>query len=352
MSGALRQGLRSTMPSVLGRGGPSVFRTVAAKSALIPRQQLLQSQRRTFLASASLARKQASESSPSVQMSKGVDHANGLVNFRIPQTFVPPDWKLYISQPSNFATLYWAGVKSRFTEFMAEISVRIQSKKGWLGKARFKPNRKALLPLAKNMHYEMLEATASADMTTLRRILTRANLDEVESLIAHRPRGQKCKWELLSYQGRPRVTSHKVVIIPGTNTYVRQAVVTIRSRQRFTWMQAGNDDTPVAKSINNIDTTGKNVRRRVRTVKETGSSAVQKPPTVVEKDVKENVVLMATMDPKSYATSEWRIFGFLPDTTLHGWKKENALMDRAASASKAESKQLKKLKRKEEAAKK
>ena len=232
---------------------------------------------------------------------------------------------------------------------MADISVSLQSKKGWLGKARFKPNRKALLPMAKNMHYEMLEATASADMTTLRRILTRAHLDEVETLITHRPRGQKCKWELLSYQGRPRVTSHKVVIIPGTNTFVRQAVVTIRSRQRFTWMAAGEDETRATKSINGIDAANnKNVRRRTRPAKEQGA-VVQKPPTVVEKDVKENIVLMSTMDPSTYKTSEWRIFGFLPDTTLYNWKSESALMEKATKASQDEDRQPKKLKRKEQA---
>ncbi|EFX03336.1 hypothetical protein CMQ_3265 [Grosmannia clavigera kw1407] len=248
------------------------------------------------------------EMSPSVGMAQmNATRTASLISFRIPHTFVPPPMTQYLSSPGTFAKLFWYRLKTRATDAMSELSVRLQSKPGFFQGGRFKPHKKALVPMAQTMHAQMLEATAAGDTATLGRLLTHSHMDEVAGLIARRPRGRRCQWELLSYQGRPRLVDSKVVMIPGpTSTYIRQIVVSIRSRQRFTWF----DD---------------------RTAKPgTGPSPLPAPSlSVVEKDAKENVVLVASLDRSTWETSEWRIFGFMPETTVESWEDEVRLVDQA-----------------------
>lgn len=221
-----------------------------------------------------------------------------------------------MSQPAVFAKMYWWGLKSRLSDFFAEFSLRMQSKPAFFKGAIFKPNLKAIPALAKNMHYQMLEATASGDLKTLRRLLTTSHLDEISGLISRRPRGQRCQWELLSYKGKPKLTSHKAVMIPGPQPiYIRQAVVTIQSRQRFTWT---TDESASAA------TTPKSRRKTAA-----AAAAAAKPapaPRVVEKDVKENIILVAMLDKQTWETADWRIFGFIQDTTPESWLNENELV--------------------------
>lgn len=243
-------------------------------------------------------RRRSDMSSPTVGMAQMTAmRGPAMISFRIPNTFVAPSWRQYFGQPATLAKLLWYRTKSRVSDALSELSVRLQSKPSFFRAARFKPNKQALVPLAKTMHYQMLEATAAGDTATLSRLLTNSHLDEVASLIARRARGSRCQWELLEYRGRPRLVDSKLVMIPGpVATMVRQAVVSIRSRQRFTWTD-----------------------ERGRTE-----------PSVVEKeDVRENIVLVAALDRKTWETSEWRIFGFLPETTVESWEDEIQLMDRA-----------------------
>ena len=224
----------------------------------------------------------------------------------------------YLSQPSTFAKMFWWGLKARFSDYFAELSVRLQSKPSLLKGAVFKPNRKAIGPMTKNMHYQMLEATAAGDLRTLRRLLTMTHFDEIAALVARRPRGQRCQWELLAYQGKPKIVSSKIVMIPGpVPTYIRQVVVTIRSRQRFTWTM---DEAAAAGS-------GSASRRRAAaSSSSSAASAAPAPPRVVEKDVKENIVMVATLNRTTWQTLDWRIFGFMTDTTPESWQHEHELV--------------------------
>lgn len=225
-----------------------------------------------------------------------------------------------MSQPAVFAKLYWWGLKNRVSDYFAELSLRMQSKPGFFKGAIFKPNKKAILPLAKNMHYQMLEATAAGDLKTLRRLLTTSHLDEISGLVSRRPRGQRCQWELLSYKGKPKLTSHKAVMIPGAQPiYIRQAVVTIQSRQRFTWTM---DESAAATAPNNKS------RRKTNAAAATAKPAPE--PRVVEKDVKENMILVAMLDKQTWQTADWRIFGFIQDTTPESWLNEQELVMEAS----------------------
>lgn len=227
----------------------------------------------------------------------------------------------YLSQPSVFAKMFWWSLKARVSDYFAELSVRMQSKPSFLKGAVFKPNRKAIPPMAKNMHYQMLEATAAGDTATLRRLLTTSHLDEIAGLISRRPRGQRCQWELLSYKGKPKIANNKIVMIPGpVPVYIRQVVVTIRSRQRFTWTM---DEVAAAGAQ------GNNKARR----KAAAAAAAANPPReprVVEKDVKENVIMVAMLDRTTWQTADWRIFGFISDTTPESWLQENDLVTSAS----------------------
>lgn len=235
------------------------------------------------------------------------------------ETFVSPGLTQYISQPATFAKMFWWGLQTRARDYMAELSMRIQSKPSFFTGAAYKPNKKAIGPMAKNMHYQMLEATAAGDLPTLRRLLTTAHLDQISGLIARRPRGQKVKWELLSYKGKPTIANNKVMMVPGpAPMYIRQVVVTIRSRQRFTWTQ---EDATAAN-------VGNGNRRKAAAAAATAKPAAE--PRVVEKDVKENVILVAVLDRSTWKTTDWRIFGFIEDTTPESWLKENELVTSAS----------------------
>ncbi|KAL1890859.1 hypothetical protein Sste5346_008000 [Sporothrix stenoceras] len=256
------------------------------------------------------------EMSPSVHVSRLKEtRPSAMISFRIPQTFVAPSLGQYVSQPAVFAKMAWWGLKARVSDYFAELAVRMQSKPGFFKGAIFKPNKKAIPPMAKNMHYQMLEATAAGDVKTLRGLLTTAHLDEISGLISRRPRGQRCKWELLSYKGKPKIKSNKVIMIPGPMPmYIRQVVVTIQSRQRFTWTM---DEAATAAGVQ-----GGKARRK------TSAAAATPPPAprVVERDVKENVIMVAILDRQTWQTADWRIFGFIQDTTPESWLNENELV--------------------------
>ncbi|CAK7218160.1 hypothetical protein SEUCBS140593_003451 [Sporothrix eucalyptigena] len=309
MAGVLRQPLlrsRAATPFFLL---PSQA-TLQPGALLAVRQQI-----QTRQAHIRRSRNANAEMSPSVSMQQIQDERPSfMISFRIPETFVAPPLGQYMSQPAMFAKMFWWGLKARVSDYVAELSVRLQSKPSFFKGAIFKPNRKAIGPMAKNMHYQMLEATAAGDVRTLRRLLTMSHLDEISALIARRPRGQRCTWELLSYKGKPKIASTKVVMIPGAMPmYIRQVVVTIRSRQRFTWTQ---DETAVAGANNN------KARRRGAAA----PTAEPAPPRVVEKDVKENVILVATLNRQTWQTHDWRIFGFIQDTTPESWLHEHELV--------------------------
>ncbi|CAK7224729.1 hypothetical protein SCUCBS95973_005616 [Sporothrix curviconia] len=325
MAGVLRQPLLRSRASM-----PFSFLSSQSQAASMTVRQTIQKRQ----AHGKRARSNPGSMSPSLSMAQMKDERpSALINFRIPETFVPPNMGQYVSQPGTFAKMFWWGLKARFSDYFAELSVRLQSKPSLFKGAMFKPNRKAIGPMTKNMHYQMLEATAAGDLRTLRRLLTMTHYDEIAALVARRPRGQRCQWELLSYKGRPTIVSNKIVMIPGAMpTYIRQVVVTIRSRQRFTWSM---DEAAATGGASGGGASGGGANRRRANASASASAqaaaATPAPPRVVEKDVKENIVMVATLNRSTWQTLDWRIFGFMTDTTPESWQLEHDLV---ASSSK------------------
>ncbi|OAA53481.1 hypothetical protein SPI_09409 [Niveomyces insectorum RCEF 264] len=241
-------------------------------------------------------RRRPLEMSPTARMSQMNAYSPARLSIRLPQTFVNPTMSRYLGSPAVFAKLLWHRFKTHAADRYAEFSLRVQSKPGFFQAGRFRPNRAGIVAVAKSMHYDMLAATAAGDTRTLARLLTTSHYDDVAGLLARRPAHRRYGWELLAYQGRPQLVDCKVAVIPGPFALcMRQAVVRIRSRQRFTSERHDGADR-----------------------------------TVVEKDVTENVVLLATLNRTTWETSEWRIFGFMPETTLPEWEAEKKLVEQAS----------------------
>ncbi|MCJ1255856.1 hypothetical protein MMC24_003674 [Lignoscripta atroalba] len=86
--------------------------------------------------------------------------------------------------------------------------------------------------LATALHSQMYTAFAEGDAATLSKICTEGLLASFRSRIASRVPGERLRWILCKYTRRPRVVSHRAVMIPlGKGIALRQAVVRIQSRQ-------------------------------------------------------------------------------------------------------------------------
>lgn len=97
-----------------------------------------------------------------------------------------------------------------------------------------KINRSQIVPSAIALQREMYSAFAAADDVTLRKICTDGIYDQFRSRISSRPRGETTVWELVKYNKRAKLVSHRAARLPLDGAAVRQAVVRISSRQKLT----------------------------------------------------------------------------------------------------------------------
>jgi protein MBA1 len=93
------------------------------------------------------------------------------------------------------------------------------------------PSRK---PVAQALHKQMYGAFAAADTTTLRRITCDGLYESFSSRIYSRPKFERWEWELVKYNGRPKVVSDRAASLGIEGCGIRQVVVRIPSRQRLT----------------------------------------------------------------------------------------------------------------------
>ena len=151
-------------------------------------------------------------------------------------------------------------------------------------------NRGRVVPTAIALHREMYSAFAAGDSATLRRICTDGIYDQFRARVASRQRGETVVWELVKYNKRAKMVSHRAARLPLEGAALRQAVVRISSRQKLSRYDA-----------NGI------------LVKGTGK----------ERDVVEHVVV-----EKSYwnwKEADWRVWGTAEETklkTLLQWQKK------------------------------
>lgn len=79
----------------------------------------------------------------------------------------------------------------------------------------------------------MYTAFAAGDSTTLRKVCTDGIYDQFRARISARPRREKTAWELVKYNKRAKIVSHRAARLPLDGAAVRQAVVRISSRQKL-----------------------------------------------------------------------------------------------------------------------
>jgi protein MBA1 len=171
---------------------------------------------------------------------------------------------------------------------MSLVYVKTQSPRGgkrWYNRSYYIHSSK-VCPTAIDLHTKMYTAFAEGDLRTLGEICTDGILESYKARIKLRKRGEVVKWELLKYNGTPKVVSDRAAIVPGTDGMViRQAVVRIASRQRLTRYMGGKM----------VEGTGK------------------------EKDVCEYVVLQNTT--LKWKNKGWQVWGTTKETTIEDLAK-------------------------------
>lgn len=210
----------------------------------------------------------------------------------VPGTFVPLPLSEYPRSPSEFLSYQWQRTKMWMASTYQFISFKLGSKPNWKTAPQWKSRRRQIVPTAKALHREMLEAFAAGDHRTLQKICTRQFAAQLGAAIGKRDRREQTSFELVSYNKPlfyPRLKSHLVVdgYLPDKNAVLEQAVVAIASTQK-----ASKQDV-------------------VKGVTVPGSVKLQ--------DRIEYVVLVRLCNKQTYETEPWRMWGTTSTTTLEQW---------------------------------
>jgi protein MBA1 len=125
-------------------------------------------------------------------------------------------------------------MKSSFRDYLSLFILKITSPQGkrWYNRL-IKLRRARVVPTAIALHREMYSSFAAGDAITLRRICTDGIYDQFKARISSRPRGEKTVWELVKYNKRAKIVSHRAARLPIDGAAVRQAVVRLSSRQKL-----------------------------------------------------------------------------------------------------------------------
>lgn len=177
------------------------------------------------------------------------------------------------------------------------------SKPSLLKKARYRLNNSATVLTAKALHRSLAEAVASGDKRVLGKICASVMGHTIMAAIDTRSKNRRYTWELVRYNGswrNPRMVTQMVVptTTDGSGPLLRQAVVSISSRQRRTQEVLRNG---VWTTI---------------------------PGSVKEADVTENLAMICLVNPRTWQQGEWRIVGTVPITTAEDWFFEKEMIDK------------------------
>lgn len=217
---------------------------------------------------------------------------------RAPYTFVPPPLTKYLLRPGTLLSL----LRSRFVQHAKDAfnlaMYKFSSKPGYLKGARFKLHRSSIVPTAKAMHVAMSEALARGDKDALRAVVCQRLYNQLAPSIDARRKGQRFEWSLVGYtrsHAYPRLVDHKIMMMQnpggGPTAVWRQAVVAISSRQRL----VEHDDNLAGVEV-------------VGSARETNSL--------------EYLIMVASVDGRTFQTRDWRIFGYAEEATPESWKEE------------------------------
>lgn len=136
--------------------------------------------------------------------------------------------------PRALLKLQWTRVKASLRDYFSMLVLKMASPsdKRWFSR-KVKIHRGTVAPTAIALHREMYSALAEGDSSMLRKICADGIYDSLRARIAARPRGEKMVWELVKYNKRAKVVSHRAATLPIDGGAIRQAVVRIASRQKL-----------------------------------------------------------------------------------------------------------------------
>jgi len=141
--------------------------------------------------------------------------------------------------PRSFFKLQWKHLVFRMRDLLTILTLKVISPKGkrWYNR-RMKISRMTIAPTAIALHRQMYSAFAEGDVTTLQKICTDGICETFRSRIGNRAKGEKVTWELVKYNQRAKLISHRGVRLPIDGMAFRQAVVRIASTQKLTrWIR-------------------------------------------------------------------------------------------------------------------
>ncbi|KAJ0345335.1 hypothetical protein COL154_011249 [Colletotrichum chrysophilum] len=212
-----------------------------------------------------------------------------MANMLLPGTFVPLP---LASTPKPYYPYLVARFKQLAKDLMVFAGLKLQSMPKFWKRPRAQFQASSIVPTAKALHQQLAEAIAAGDKTTLRQICVPHLYETLSATISRRKTTHKLTWELLAYDGRPKLLSHRLAMLPpvGKSPLLQQAVVGIVSSQR----------------VGRVD-------------KQTGKPVPSS--TRVEK-LNEYLVLSRSLDPQTYKPGKWIVWGNTKVTTMERWKAE------------------------------
>ncbi|KAI5917534.1 hypothetical protein F4810DRAFT_704845 [Camillea tinctor] len=209
--------------------------------------------------------------------------------FLIPMTLVaPPIWR-YPRHPMKFLHMAWLNIQNRFKSAYSTLGIWFTSSEKMLRTwPRFKLDRASAVPVAKALHVQMSEAMAAGDKEALRHICAPELFKTLGSTIDSRPKGMRSEWELVRYEKTwyyPRIADFRVTYQPLMQgrgmRLIKQAVVSICSVQRLT--------------------------RCLGDAKIPGTERMR--------ELTEHIVLHSEVNPRTFESGPWRIWGNLSEMT-------------------------------------
>ncbi|KAH0423124.1 hypothetical protein CcaCcLH18_12409 [Colletotrichum camelliae] len=212
-----------------------------------------------------------------------------LANLLLPGTFV----HVPLSRtPKPYHTYLLNRFKQHAKDLMVFAGLKIQSMPKFWKRPRAQFQTSSVVPTAKALHTQLAEALAAGDKNTLRQMCVPQLFDTLSATISRRKPTQKLTWELLSYDGRPKLLSHRLAMMPpaGKGPLLQQAVVCIRSKQKL-----GRFDLKTGEPV-------------------PGSTRVEK--------LTEYLVLSRNLDPQTYKPGQWIVWGNTKATTMKDWEAE------------------------------
>ncbi|KAF9871890.1 hypothetical protein CkaCkLH20_10522 [Colletotrichum karsti] len=210
----------------------------------------------------------------------------------LPGTFVHLPLSQLDKSPGPLFNYLFARFKQHLKDLAAIVGLKFQSMPKIWQRPRINIHRTQVVPTAKALHHRLAQALAAGDKDTLREICVPRLYDALSAVISRRSSNEKVTWELVQYDGRPRLVSHRLAPLPpqGQSPILQQAVVAISSTQKLGKVEAR---------------TGKLIE---------GNTKLQKPT--------EYFVIMRHLDPKTYEPTKWRVWGSTQPTTAEGWVVE------------------------------